>query len=236
MRSRLTEVNRCPQCTRACTSARSSDPGAARLPDAARMRSVRRLVLLGLLGVALGVATPAAAAVPQRWEWPLAGPARVVHGFAPPAQAWLAGHRGVDLLGRPGQPVRAAGAGVVHFAGRIAGVGVVSVLHAGGLLTTYEPVRPLVRVGAVVRTGQPVGRLTLAGSHCAPAACLHWGLRRASTYLDPLTLVGAARFRLLPLPPHDRDPTPPLALAAGVVLVGGFRPAHQTLRRHRRRP
>ena len=36
-----------------------------------------------------------------------------------------------------------------------------------------------------------IGRLLLAGSHCAPAACLHWGLIRGETYLDPLTLVGA---------------------------------------------
>ena len=203
------------------------------------MRLVRRLLPLGLIGLVVGLAArPAAADQPARSAWPLAGPApRVVHGFSPPAQPWLPGHRGVDLLGRPGEPVRAAAAGVVHFAGRIGGVGIVSVLHADGLLTTYQPLRPLVRAGVPVRRGQVLGRLTPTGSHCAPDACLHWGLRRGSAYLDPLSLVGAARVRLFPLPPgRGSPPAPPMALAAGVVLVGGLRPTQQAIGRDRRGP
>ena len=38
------------------------------------------------------------------------------------------------------------------------------------------------------------------GTHCLPAACLHWGLRAGDTYLDPLQLVGGPMpVRLLPL-------------------------------------
>ena len=37
--------------------------------------------------------------------------------------------------------------------------------------------------------------------HCAPATCLHWGVLRGETYLDPLVLVGAVRVMLLPLRP-----------------------------------
>jgi murein DD-endopeptidase MepM/ murein hydrolase activator NlpD len=54
------------------------------------------------------------------------------------------GHRGVDLAAVAGAPVLAAGAGTVVFAGTVAGRGVVSVDHSGGLRTTYEPVLPTV--------------------------------------------------------------------------------------------
>jgi hypothetical protein len=30
-------------------------------------------------------------------------------------------------------------------------------------------------------------------------ACLHWGLRRGETYLDPMTLLSPPRVRLLPM-------------------------------------
>ena len=204
------------------------------------MRWVRRLAALGVavFALAVGSASAAAASPSEGWHWPVAGHPRVEAGFAPPAEAWLSGHRGVDLLGRAGEPVRAAAAGVVHYAGRIAGVGVVSVLHPDGLLTTYEPVRPLVRVGETVRRGEPLGRLSHRGSHCAPATCLHWGLRRGTAYLDPLSLVGAGKVRLYPLHPMPGDlPAAPVVLAAGgVVLVGGLRPAQQLVRRNRRGP
>ncbi|HWB68172.1 MAG TPA: peptidoglycan DD-metalloendopeptidase family protein [Mycobacteriales bacterium] len=137
-------------------------------------------------------------AAPAGWRWPLPPPVRVVRGFDPPAEPWLPGHRGVDLAGRPGERVLAAGAGVVSFAGAVANVGVVSVA-SGQLRTTYQPVRPQVRVGQRVAAGDVLGHLVVAGSHCAPAACLHWGLLRGGVYLDPLALVGRARVRLLPL-------------------------------------
>jgi murein DD-endopeptidase MepM/ murein hydrolase activator NlpD len=133
------------------------------------------------------------------WQWPLRPvPDRIVHDFAPPAEPWLPGHRGVDLAGRAGEPVRAAGSGVVSFAGSIAGVGVVAVT-SGPLRTTYQPVRATVHRGDQVAGGEVIGRLSLAGSHCAPAACLHWGLLRGEDYLDPLALLGLEQVRLLPL-------------------------------------
>jgi murein DD-endopeptidase MepM/ murein hydrolase activator NlpD len=129
--------------------------------------------------------------------WPLVPRPVVVAPFDPPSSTWGAGHRGVDLLGRPGQVVHAAAAGTVTFAAPLAGRGVVVVDH-GGTRTTYEPVRASVRVGEHVAEGQPLGRLEVAMSHCFPRACLHWGLLRGGTYLDPLTLVGAGPVRLLP--------------------------------------
>ena len=100
--------------------------------------------------------------------------------------------------GHAGQQVHTALAGTVTFAGRLAGRGVVVVDH-GGLRTTYEPVSASVQVGDPVAKGAVIGTLQRASSHCFPRACLHWGLIRGETYLDPLTLVGAGPIRLLPL-------------------------------------
>lgn len=130
--------------------------------------------------------------------WPLAPRPAIHEGFDPPSQPWGPGHRGVDLEGRLGQPVRAALGGTITFAGVLAGRGVV-VVHHGSTRTTYEPVEASVSVGDQVAKGQSIGTLRRGMSHCFPRACLHWGLRRGDTYLNPLTLVGLGPVRLLPL-------------------------------------
>lgn len=137
----------------------------------------------------------------HEFVWPLNPQPRVVRRFDPPDQPWLSGHRGVDLAGSPGQEVRAAGAGKVVWSGVLAGRGVVSVEHADGRRTTYEPVDSRSPVGTVVTAGQRIGVLGAAElTHCAPAACLHWGLKVGpKEYEDPLTLVGAGPIVLLPL-------------------------------------
>lgn len=173
---------------------------------ASRLASIRPpallLLLLGALSFGAAAPVPADDAV-----WPLDPAPRAVHGFDPPAVTWGAGHRGVDLLGRPGQAVRASRGGVVTYAGRLAGRGVVVVSH-GATRTTYEPVAAEVAVGDPVTAGSPVGRLLRAGSHCLPATCLHWGLRRGGTYLDPLGLLGPRPVRLLPDASGDSVGTP----------------------------
>jgi murein DD-endopeptidase MepM/ murein hydrolase activator NlpD len=157
------------------------------------------VVLSGLLAV-LGP-SPALGAPGVRdpvGVWPLRPEPEVVDGFDPPDDPWGSGHRGVDLLGTPGQQVHAALPGRVSFAGMLAGRGVVVVDH-GDTRTTYEPVTAGVSVGDTVPAGAPIGRLAMIGSHCFPRACLHWGWLRGETYLDPLDLVGAGPVRLLPL-------------------------------------
>ena len=123
-------------------------------------------------------------------------PVSVTRPFAPGPTPYSPGHRGADLAGTVGQPVRAAGAGPVTYAGLVAGRGVVVVGH-GDLRTTYEPVTAQVRVGQQVTAGQALG--TLDGGHagCPAPACLHWGLRRGETYLDPVRLLRAGPVRLL---------------------------------------
>ncbi|GAA2222094.1 hypothetical protein GCM10010429_56520 [Micromonospora olivasterospora] len=133
-----------------------------------------------------------------RFRWPLDGTPRPARRFDPPPQPWLAGHRGVDLLAAPGARVRAAGAGVVLFAGPVAGRPVVTVGHGAGLRTTYEPVRADVRPGERVAAGAPLGQVLPGHAGCPEAACLHWGLRRGEEYLDPLALLGLGSVRLLP--------------------------------------
>lgn len=143
---------------------------------------------------------PAAAAPAQdpTGAWPLSPEPEVVRGFDPPDQPWESGHRGVDLLGTPGQRVRSALPGVVTFAGSLAGRGVLVVSH-GSTRTTYEPVTATVEVGTTVIAGERIGSLEVPHSHCFPQACLHWGWIEGETYLDPLRLVGAGPVRLLPL-------------------------------------
>ncbi|MFJ4987532.1 murein hydrolase activator EnvC family protein [Streptomyces sp. NPDC088732] len=136
---------------------------------------------------------------PADRAWPVAGAggARrpvVERGFDPPLVRWGAGHRGVDLRAGPGAPVRAAAQGRVTYAGSVAGRGVVVIGLAEGLRITYQPVRATVAAGDEVRAGQLVGELADGPWHC-PGGCLHWGLLRGDTYLDPLSLLPDGMLR-----------------------------------------
>ncbi len=177
------------------------------------------ITALGSLALAVTVASG---------TWPVGPGHEVVHDFAPPSSQWGAGHRGVDLLASAGQPVRAALAGRVSYAGRLAGRGVVVVDH-GETRTTYEPVTASVKVGDQVSEGAKIGELQAVPGHCWPAVCLHWGLLRGETYLDPLSLVGAVPVRLLPLGPTSASGPAPLvpsgALTPSLVNAPGFGPA-----------
>lgn len=134
---------------------------------------------------------------PVHWQWPLRPTPQILRTFDPPAHPWEAGHRGVDLAARPGQPVYATGPGRVTYAHDLAGRGVITITH-GTLRTTYLPVTPAVRPGQTVRAGTSIGRLESTLGHCGQSPCLHWGLLKADTYLDPLSLLGLAPVRLLP--------------------------------------
>lgn len=194
----------------------------------------RRLVpaWLVLATVLMTVGTPAGSAGDEVWRWPLAPRPAVVAGFDAPAGPYAPGHRGVDLAAGVGQPVLAAGAGVVAFAGPVAGRGVVTVAHAGGRRTTYEPVAADVAVGAGIAAGERIGSVTAAAGHCLPGTCLHWGLRVGETYVDPLTLLRSPRVRLLPVwaplagtwwpPAHDVSPGPAAAPADRGPLLAGL--------------
>lgn len=182
-------------------------------------RSLLALVALSALSALSVLAAPAGALPPEQagppehgtatpvGTWPLRPEPEVVRAFDPPLEPWGPGHRGVDLLGSPGQAVRAGLDGTVTYAGNLAGRGVVVVSH-GDTRTTYEPVEPSVDVGAAVAPGERLGALQTGPSHCAPRTCLHWGWIdggwihggwiEGTAYLDPLRLVGRGPVRLLP--------------------------------------
>lgn len=159
-----------------------------------------------LLCAGLVSAVPAGAAE-DRLEWPLRPPPAVARAFDAPSPNWNPGHRGVDLAGAAGQPVYAAGAATVVFAGLLAGRPVVSLAHPGGLHTSYEPVRAAVRVGQPVTAATVIGELLPGHAGCrashAGGACLHWGAMwgpaSGARYVDPLGLLKATPVRLKPL-------------------------------------
>lgn len=195
-----------------------------------RLGVVWALALCVLMFPAL---VPAAVAAPGNGgrSWPVAGPegaARpsVLRAWRPPPAPWAAGHRGVDLAARAGQPVRAAAAGRVSFAGPVAGRGVLTIELSGTgappLRTSYEPVRAAVLKGARVAAGQVVGVVEAGPFHCPPG-CLHWGLRRGDRYLDPLSLLPPSMLRGSPsrlLPVFDAPPARGRAAASPLEAAG----------------
>jgi len=134
----------------------------------------------------------------SRWVWPIEPIHLVVHGYDPPATRWGTGHRGVDLAAANGAWVLVPADGQVSFVGMVAGRPVVVVVHAGGLRSTFEPVSTTATVGQSVRRGESVGTIAAYPGHCAPSSCLHWGVLRGDTYLDPMALL-AGRVILLPM-------------------------------------
>lgn len=131
--------------------------------------------------------------------WPLSPPPAIHRRFEQPRNQWSGGHRGVDLIAAVGQPVLSAGDGVVAFTGVVAGRGVITVRHSGGLRTTYEPVDQRLAAGTLVRRGATIGLVSAAAGHCAPLTCVHWGAISGHAYRDPLSLLGLVQLILLPL-------------------------------------
>jgi murein DD-endopeptidase MepM/ murein hydrolase activator NlpD len=174
---------------------RASLPGA----QASGIHAVASAVV-GLLGAEVsgaGLGTPAAGERP-RWQWPVEPRPEVARPFVAPLSPYGAGHRGLDLTASEGVAVLAVEGGVVTHAGVIAGRGTVSIEHADGLRSTYEPVTASVAGGDVVTAGQRIGTLEATAGHCGPRGCLHLGARRGETYLDPLPLLAGGRIILLP--------------------------------------
>ncbi len=109
---------------------------------------------------------------------PVAG--SIVRLFAPTGA--YSGHWGVDFGAKEGTPVRAAGAGVVTFAGSVAGMKSVTVHHGGGLRTSYSYLAGIsVAPDEQVKAGRVLGATSLDHG----SAALHFSVRLADRYLDP---------------------------------------------------
>jgi murein DD-endopeptidase MepM/ murein hydrolase activator NlpD len=149
---------------------------------------------LALAALALvGSASPPALAE-RGWVWPVS-PVRIVEPFRAPAHEYGPGHRGIDMTAEG--MLRSPADGTVAFAGSVAGRGVLTIEHAGGLVTTLEPVTTTLAPGTAVRRGDPVAAVA-GGGHTAPGA-VHFGVRLHGVYVNPLLLLGGVpRAVLLP--------------------------------------
>jgi murein DD-endopeptidase MepM/ murein hydrolase activator NlpD len=98
-------------------------------------------------------------------------------------------HRGVDLRAAYGEPIGAADAGTVVFAGEQRGYGqTVVVEHAGGVRTRYAHLSSLTtEVGTAVRPGETIGRAGKSGR--ATGTHLHFEVTKNGRHVDPHSFV-----------------------------------------------
>lgn len=129
-------------------------------------------------------AKPAAAAAPERdpdaieFAWPARG--RVLAAFAEPNS------KGLDISGKPGDPVLAAAPGRVMYTGTgIRGYGKLIVIkHDNNFNSVYAHNREiLVKEGQTVARGQRIAEL---GDTDADAPKLHFEIRKSGKPVDPM--------------------------------------------------
>ena len=125
--------------------------------------------------------SPAPTGPVSRWQWPSDG--RVTRGFSSTV------HKGVDIDGQRGDPVRAAAPGQVVYAGTgIVGFGeLIIVKHDDTHLSAYgHNDRLLVREGDSVAAGQQIAE---KGDSGTDSVKLHFEIRREGKPVDPLGLL-----------------------------------------------
>jgi murein DD-endopeptidase MepM/ murein hydrolase activator NlpD len=113
----------------------------------------------------------------------------ITDGYGPridPVTGRPAFHSGLDVSVAIGTQVRAPGDGVVFFADRESGYGrVVKINHGYGYSTVYAHLdRSLVKVGAKVTRGQPIGKVGLSGRTTGPH--LHYEVWKDGEKQNPL--------------------------------------------------
>jgi len=131
--------------------------------------------------------TPAAAEPDAvEWGWPLAANAGRIVGNFSDGSAGKEANKGIDLAARPGEPVLAAAAGKVVYAGSgLRGYGqLVIVRHNATWLSAYAHNRKiLVKEGQMVARGE---RIAEVGNTDADQFKLHFEIRRQGKPVDPL--------------------------------------------------
>ncbi|MCI0574425.1 MAG: M23 family metallopeptidase [Myxococcaceae bacterium] len=98
-------------------------------------------------------------------------------------------HYGLDLRGRPGDPIHAANDGVVVLVRECFASGNSVVLdHGAGLYTTYfHLTRFAVKEGQTVKRGELLGTVGRTGRVTGPH--LHWSVKVGGLYVDPESLL-----------------------------------------------
>lgn len=115
------------------------------------------------------------------WTWPVGG--KVLQGFG------QAGSKGLDIAGKAGDPVLAAGDGKVVYAGNgLPGYGeLVIVKHNATYLSAYGHNRKiLVKEGQSVSRGQKIAEMGNTGTD---AVKLHFEIRKQGNPIDPTPLL-----------------------------------------------
>lgn len=128
--------------------------------------------------VARAGTAPASVAAGTRWAWPSSG--SLISGFSGDK------NKGIDLAGKAGDTVTAAGDGKVVYSGSgLRGYGnLVIVKHDAEYLTAYAHNRKiLVREGQQVKRGEKIAEM---GDSDADRVKLHFELRRQGKPVDPL--------------------------------------------------
>ncbi|WP_181064294.1 murein hydrolase activator EnvC [Pseudoclavibacter sp. AY1F1] len=134
---------------------------------------------------------PGASAATAGWLWPVEAPPVVSRAFDLDAP-YGAGHRGIDIPAAPGAVVLAPAAGTVRFSGFVVDRPVLSIQHADGALSSYEPVVSELEPGDVVVAGQRLGLVSAEHRH-TPEGALHLGVRQEGAYRDPASLFDGLR-------------------------------------------
>jgi murein DD-endopeptidase MepM/ murein hydrolase activator NlpD len=152
----------------------------------------RSCIALSVVLVALG--PPAHGTAAGEWSPPVDGP--IVRGYEPPATPFGPRHLGLDFGARPGTPVRAAGDGVVAFAGLVGRARAVGIEHPGARRTTYAYLRrTVVGPGTAVHRGDLLGFSGARGPRHEPDV-VHFGYRVNGRPQDPAELFRAPRPRI----------------------------------------
>jgi lipoprotein NlpD len=128
---------------------------------------------------------PAAPAAPGDidWAWPATG--KLLAGFSEGGDGKEA-NKGIDIAGKQGEPVQAAAAGKVVYAGSgLRGYGnLVIVRHNASFLSAYaHNSRILVKEGQTVVRGQKIAEM---GNSDADQTKLHFEVRQQGKPVDPL--------------------------------------------------
>lgn len=102
-------------------------------------------------------------------------------------------HSGVDMAGPTGTPIHATANGVVSFAGRQSGYGLIVVIdHAAGFETRYAHMsRIRVTEGQRVSRGDRIGDMGSTGRSTGPH--LHYEVRTGDTPRNPMNYITAGR-------------------------------------------
>lgn len=124
------------------------------------------------------VGKPEALVAQSQFMWPVKG--KVLAEFAEPRR------KGIDIDGKPGDPIVAAAAGRVTYIGTgIPGMGkLVVIKHSNGFITVYAHNRDImVKEQQDVSRGQKIAEL---GSTDSERPKLHFQIRKGAAAVDPL--------------------------------------------------